>query len=72
MLTDFYSQLFTSSNPYALDRILEGVQLVVTAEMRAELGKPYTSEEVCTAIKEMTPFKAPGPDGMPSLFFQTY
>ena len=72
MLTDFYSQLFTSSNPHALNRILERVLPVVTMEMRAELGKPYTSEEVCTAIREMTPLKASGQNSMPPLFFQTY
>ena len=72
MLTDFYSRLFTSLNPYDLNRILKGVLIMVTVEMRAELGKPYTSEEVSTVIREMALFKAPGLDGMPPLFFQTY
>ena len=72
MLTDFYSRFFTSLNPYDLNRILKGVLIMVTVEMRAELGKPYTSEEVSTVIREMALFKAPGLDGMPPLFFQTY
>ena len=41
-------------------------------EMRAELDKPYTSEEVGKAIRQMAPLKAPGSDGMPPLFYQTY
>ena len=45
---------------------------MVTDEMRAELDKPYTSEEVGEAIRQMAPLKAPGPDGMPPLFYQTY
>ena len=72
MLVDFYSQLFSSSNPHDLDRILSGVQPVVSANMRADLDKPFSSEEVGHAIREMALLKAPGPDGMPPLFFQTY
>ena len=72
MLNEFYSRLFTSSQPHNLDRILDGVVEVVTDEMRADLARPYTSEEIDAAIMEMAPLKAPGPDGMPPLFFQTY
>ena len=45
---------------------------MVTDEMRVELGKPYTSEQVGEAIRQMAPLKALGPDGMPLLFYQTY
>ena len=72
LLVEYYTKLFTSSNPQDLDRILDGVQSVVTNEMRAELEKPYTSEEVGEAIRQMAPLKALGPDGMPLLFYQTY
>ena len=63
---------FTSSQPHDLDRILDGVDEVVTDEMRVDLARAYTSEEVDAAIKEMALLKAPGPDVMPPLFFQTY
>ena len=72
ILNRFYEELFTSSNPHGLDRILDGVHEVVIEEMRIDLAKPYTAKEVDYAIKEMTPLKAPGPDGMPPLFYQTY
>ena len=72
ILNGFYEELFTSSNPHGLDRILDGVHEVVIEEMRIDLAKPYTAKEVDYAIKEMTPLKAPGPDGMPPLFYQTY
>ena len=72
LLTEFYSNLFTSFNPHDLDRILGNVQTVVTEEMRAQLDKPYTSKEVGATIIEMAPLKAPGPNGMPPLFFQIY
>nr|XP_023915837.1 uncharacterized protein LOC112027396 [Quercus suber] len=51
---------------------MEGVQPMVSDEMRATLAKPYTSEEVGVAIREMASLKALGPDGVPPLFFQTY
>ena len=55
-----------------MDRIVDGVQKVVTDSMNADLTKPYTSDEVERAIKDMAPLKALGPDGMPPLFYQTY
>ena len=51
---------------------MEGVEPVVSDEMRAALANPYISEEFGVAIREMARLKAPGPDGMPPLFFQTY
>ncbi|XP_030939934.1 uncharacterized protein LOC115964836 [Quercus lobata] len=72
LLVEYYTKLFTSSNPQDLDHILDGVQSVVTDEMKVELGKPYTSEKVGEAIRQMAPLKALGSDGMPHLFYQTY
>ena len=72
LLNEFYTNLFTSSNPRELDRVLDGVNVVVIDNMRAELNRPFTSEEVGETIKGMSPLKTPGPDGMPPLFFQTY
>ena len=51
---------------------MEGVEPVVSDEMRAALANPYISEEFGVAIRDMARLKAPGPDGMPPLFFQTY
>ena len=45
---------------------------MVTKEMRVELDSPFTSEEVGEAIRETALLKASSPNGMPSLFFQTY
>ena len=72
LLNDYYSQLFSSSNPHDLNRILDGVDDVVTDEMRADLARPYTTEEVDAAIKELAPLKAPGLDRTLPLFYQTY
>ena len=72
LLVSYYESLFTSSDPHNLDSVLDGVQAVVTKDMNAKLVEMYTAEEVAVAIKEMAPLKAPDPDGMPPLFFQTY
>ena len=53
MLIEFYANLFTSSNLRILERILEGVQPVVTEDMRNALARPFTMEEVEGAIKDM-------------------
>ena len=36
MFTAYFAELFTSSNPHDLDRVLGGVQNVVTDDMRAD------------------------------------
>ena len=67
ILMDFYANLFTTSNPQNLDSIMDGVQKVVTEEMNSKLTAILE-----LAIKEMAPLKAPRPDDMPPLFYQTY
>ena len=51
---------------------MDGVQEVVTESMNVDLTKPYTTDKVERAIKEMAPLKASRPNGMPLLFYQTY
>ena len=36
------------------------------------LGKVFTEDEMRRAMKQMYPLKAPGPDGMPPLFYQHF
>ena len=55
-----------------LDEILEQIPTMVTEEMNSELLKEFIAEEVESALKQMAPLKSPGPDGMPSLFYQSY
>ena len=40
--------------------------------MNISLTKEFTRQEVDLALKDMAPLKAPGPDGMPPLFFQSF
>ena len=40
--------------------------------MNEALVQPYTEDEVRTALFQMHPSKAPGPDGMSPFFFKKY
>ena len=72
IIVGFYSSLFTSARPTNAQGILEVIQPIVTEEMNTNLTREFTRQEVDLALKEMAPLKAPGPDGMPPLFFQSF
>ena len=40
--------------------------------MNSKLEGTFQEWEVETALKQMAPMKAPGPDGMPPLFYQHF
>ena len=72
MLTRYYSSLFTSANPTQLDPVLNVVETRVSAEMNAELLKPFVEAEVQLALKQMDANTAPGLDGLPPLFYKQF
>ena len=72
MLVQYFSKLFTSSNPTHLDPMLEGVLPVVIDEMNKGLNRPFEPSEVQGALKQMESGTAPGPDGLPPLFYKQY
>ena len=69
VFTKFYQHLFKSSNP---SMGLNSMMKVVTDDMNAHLSQEFMECEVEVALKQMAPLKAPGPDGMPPLFYQNY
>ncbi|KAL8476129.1 hypothetical protein ACS0TY_028695 [Phlomoides rotata] len=54
-----------------MNHVIEAVESKVTSEMNQNLIRPYTTEEITKALKQMHPAKAPGPDeGFSSLIRQ--
>ena len=72
MFVDYYTNLFTSSNPPNFKDIVNAIQPKVTDAMNGRLIKEFQAEEVHRAFKHMYPLKALGLDGMSSLFFQHF
>uniref|UniRef100_A0A2N9E653 Reverse transcriptase domain-containing protein n=2 Tax=Fagus sylvatica TaxID=28930 RepID=A0A2N9E653_FAGSY len=64
--------MFTDSKTKLVEQVVECIPQVVILEMNALLTCEFTSEEVVMALKQMGPLKAPGPDGLPPLFYQKY
>ena len=72
IIVQYFSHLFSSSAPLAMDEVLSSVCPRVTANMNEMLCRPYSKLEVETALFQMRPHKAPGPDGMNPYFFQKF
>nr|XP_027071698.1 uncharacterized protein LOC113696490 [Coffea arabica] len=71
-LSEHYAELFNSSNPSEFEEVLQGIPCTISNLANTQLIKPVTELEIKQAIFSMFPNKAPGVDGMPPLFFQTY
>ncbi|XP_074301200.1 uncharacterized protein LOC141632558 [Silene latifolia] len=69
---NYFKKLFTTGEPRDFEHLLDGIEGRVTDRMNYMLRCEYSEEEVTAALNQMHPLKAPGPDGMNGLFYQTY
>ena len=72
VLLNFYQVLFTTSDPILHQRVLDQIPQVISNDMNQELICKFEVWEVVQALKQMSPMKAPRPNGMPPLFFQHF
>ena len=69
---EYYRELFSTSNPINFNELLNAVQPKVTLAMNEKLTREFTGVEIRVTLKQVFPFKAPGLDGMPPLFYQHF
>ena len=72
VVVDYYSKLFTTSDPCNIEEVVQLTKWVVSDEMNSNLIGNFSKEKVESALKQMAPLKTPGPDDMPLIFFQHY
>ena len=72
VLEQYFNSLFTSSDPSGFEEILDGIQPAMTDEAASYLGRDFQAEEVQLALKQMSPFTAPGPNGLSPIFYKSF
>jgi hypothetical protein len=71
-ITNHYKSLFMSSVGPTNDALLQHVTSSVTEGMNTMLLRVYTVQEVNEALESIGDLKAPGPDGMPAIFYKKF
>jgi hypothetical protein len=71
-ISNFYKILFMSSAGPVDNKLLEHIPQTVTPEMNEKLTRPFTGQEVKEALDSIGDLKAPGPDGMPAVFYKKF
>lgn len=69
---NYFSDIFSSTVRHDNEAILRTVQPKATEEMNEILCAEYIEEEVKAALDNIGDLKAPGPDGMPAIFFKRF
>ncbi|GKV27974.1 hypothetical protein SLEP1_g37084 [Rubroshorea leprosula] len=70
--TDYFSTLFSSSQPTAIHRVTCCLQPCVSIQDNELLLHDFTKNDITQALFQMHPSKAPGPDGLSPAFFQQF
>ena len=67
-----YQNLFLSQAGDRESDVIQCVQRRVSPEMNEALLAPFTGDEVWAALESIGDLKAPGADGMPSIFYKQF
>lgn len=71
LISSYFNNLFTATEA-DWRGVVDCVSKTITEVQNDELLSPFLEEEVKTALFQMNPDKAPGPDGMTPAFFQRH
>lgn len=69
---NFYNSLFTAQPATNLADLLQHVQPRVSDYMNASLCSPFIEKEIFEALQNIGDLKAPGPEGMPAIFYKRF
>ena len=72
LVTNYYKSLFQSHAGDRYNELLEQVPSKVTPDMNLSLNMEYSDHEIKQALDSMGDLKAPGADGMPTLFYKQF
>lgn len=72
IVTEYFSSIFTTSNLTKIERVTDIFQPMIFEHMNYLLGRDFQALEAHQVLKHMHPTTAPGPDGMPTLFYKNF
>ena len=71
-ILDYFEAIYKLDQPTCFEASLSSITSRVFSDMNEDLIAEFKAEEVWYALKQMHPTKAPGPDGMPPIFYKHY
>ncbi|XP_071721889.1 uncharacterized protein [Rutidosis leptorrhynchoides] len=72
IMYEHFAEAYDSARPDEGDirRVIDLIQPTVTEEVNRDLCRSFSAQDVTEVLKQMGPFKSPGPDGLNATFFQ--